>query len=61
MYQKNLAEKKETILASLLQKEVLTDELTQAIHNATTLAELDDIYRPFKDKKNTRATKALAK
>jgi uncharacterized protein len=39
----------------------LTSELEKAIHEATTLSTLDDIYRPFKEKKNTRATKAIAK
>lgn len=60
-YQLKLAEKKEDILRLLTEKEVLTPELEKAIHKADTLSQLDDIYRPFKDKKNTRATKAIAK
>lgn len=59
-YQKNVLEKKSDIIRLLTEKEVLTDELSQAIQKATTLTQLDDIYRPYKDKKNTRATKAIA-
>ena len=60
-YQQKLIAKKADILRILEEKEVLTPELHQAIEKAQTLARLDDIYRPFKDKKNTRATKAIAK
>lgn len=60
-YQQKLAQKKLDILRILEEKEVLTPELTKAINEAQTLSTLDDIYRPFKDKKNTRATKAIAK
>ena len=60
-YQQKLLEKKEDILRLLEDKEVLTAELRQEIEKAQTLAKLDDIYRPYKDKKNTRATKAIAR
>jgi uncharacterized protein len=60
-YQQKLAQKKLDILRLLEEKEVLTPELSEAINAAQTLSTLDDIYRPFKDKKNTRATKAIAK
>lgn len=60
-YQKNLEERKADILRLMLEKEVLTPELEKAIKAAETLSELEDIYRPFKEKKNTRATKAIAK
>ena len=39
----------------------MTDELTIAIASAETLAEVEDLYRPFKQKKKTRATVAKAK
>jgi len=61
LYQQKLAKRKEEILKLLEEKEVSTTELVAAIHKATTLSELEDIYRPFKDKKNTRATKAIAR
>lgn len=60
-YQQKLLERKVDILRLLEEKEVLTDELRKAIEKAETLSQLEDIYRPFKDKKNTRATKAIAK
>jgi uncharacterized protein len=40
---------------------LLTDELRQQIMEAETLARVEDLYRPFKEKKNTRATIAKAK
>jgi uncharacterized protein len=40
---------------------LLTEALKKAITTAQTLSQLEDIYRPYKDKKNTRATKAIAK
>gem|GEM_PF-4820136 len=61
LYQQKLLERKEEILRLMTEKEVLTPELEKAVEAATTLSQLDDIYRPFKDKKNTRATKAIAK
>jgi len=60
-YQKKLADKKADLLRILAEKEVLTPELETAIAKAETLSQLEDIYRPYKDKKNTRATKAIAK
>ncbi len=60
-YQKNLEERRADILRLMAEKEVLTPELEKALQEAQTLAALEDIYRPFKEKKNTRATKAIAK
>ena len=60
-YQKSLAERKEDIIRLLKEKGVRTEDLDKAVRDADTLARLEDIYRPFKDKKNTRATKAIAK
>lgn len=61
LYQQKLLERKADILRILEEKEVLTPELIKQVNAATTLSALEDIYRPFKDKKNTRATKAIAK
>ena len=60
-YLKNLEERRADILRLMKEKEVLTPELEKAIIAVQTLATLEDIYRPFKEKKNTRATKAIAK
>ncbi len=60
-YQQKLIERKDDILRLMTEKDVLTDELRAAIQDAQTLSALEDIYRPYKDKKNTRATKAIAK
>ncbi|MCS6982673.1 MAG: RNA-binding transcriptional accessory protein [Candidatus Absconditabacterales bacterium] len=61
VYQKNLEEKKADIIRILTEKGLLTSSIELAISQATTLATLNDIYRPFKEKKHTRATKALEK
>jgi protein Tex len=52
---KDLDARRETILKSLKEQEKLTDELETAINHATTIAELEDIYLPFKPKRKTRA------
>lgn len=52
--------KKENIKKKILEKELLTDDITIKINNALTLSELEDIYMPFKEKKETKATKAIA-
>jgi uncharacterized protein len=56
---KRLVERKEEILKLLKEREVLTIELGTAINDASTMTVLEDIYRPFKEKKNTRALKAI--
>ncbi|HMJ68343.1 MAG TPA: Tex family protein [Cyclobacteriaceae bacterium] len=56
-----LAERKDAILKSIEKQEKLTPELTKAIEAATTLAELEDIYLPYKPKRKTRATAAREK
>jgi uncharacterized protein len=56
-----LAERKDAILKSIEKQEKLTPELAKSIENATTLAELEDIYLPYKPKRKTRATAAREK
>lgn len=60
-YLRNLEKRKEEIIAHITELEKMTDELLRAIENADTLAKLEDIYRPFKQKKRTRATVAKEK
>ena len=60
-YLRNLETRKEEIIKSIDEQGKLTDELTIAIASAETLAEVEDLYRPFKQKKKTRATVAKAK
>ena len=57
-YLRNLEEKKEKVIKRIDELGKLTDELKSQIVNAETLVELEDIYRPYKSKKQTRATKA---
>lgn len=56
-----LAERKDAILKSIEKQEKLTPQLAKAIGEATTLAELEDIYLPYKPKRKTRATAAREK
>ena len=49
------------MLAAIDWQGKLTDELTAAIENAATLAEVEDLYRPYKQKRRTRATVAREK
>lgn len=60
-YLRNLDEQREKIIASITEQGLITDELTLAIENAVTMTELDDIYRPFRPKRKTRASVAKAK
>ena len=60
-YTKNLEARKEDILRLIDEKGLLTPELKQQILEAETLARLEDLYRPFKEKKNTKATISKAK
>mgnify|MGYP004582113303 CR=1 FL=1 len=60
-YLRNLAERKETVKASIAEQEKLTDALAAAIDAARTLAEVEDLYRPYKPKRRTRATVAREK
>ena len=58
-YAKKLHTRKEEILRLIEEKSTLNDALKSAIDKAQTLQRLEDIYRPYKEKKNTRATAAI--
>ena len=60
-YLRNLELRKEEVRNSIENQGKLTEELEKSLNNALTLAEVEDIYRPFKQKKKTRATVAKAK
>jgi len=60
-YTKNLEARKETVIRLIDEKWLLTPELKKEIMDADTLARVEDLYRPFKEKKNTKATIAKAK
>lgn len=60
-YLRNLATRKEEIIKSIEEQGKLTDELKAEIENAKTLAEAEDLYRPYKQKRRTRATVAKEK
>ena len=60
-YLRNLESRKEDVLRIIEEQEKLTPELKLKIKKATTLTEVEDIYRPFKAKKRTRATMAVEK
>ena len=60
-YTKNLEARKEDVIRLINEKGLLTDELKKEIEEAETLAGVEDLYRPFKEKKNTKATIAKAK
>ncbi len=60
-YLRNLETRKEEVIKSIDEQGKLTDEILQGVAIAKTLAEVEDIYRPYKQKKKTRATVAKAK
>ncbi len=60
-YLRNLEARKEEVKKSVEGQGKLTPELTEAIDNAVTLAEVEDLYRPYKQKRRTRATVAKEK
>ena len=60
-YLRNLEEKKESILASIDEQGLLTDELKSQINAAMTMVVLEDLYRPYRPKRRTRATIAKEK
>lgn len=55
-YLRNLEDRKATVLASIEEQDKLTPELEQAIREATTLQQVEDLYRPYRPKRRTRAT-----
>ena len=60
-YLRGLQERRETVLSSIEAQGKLTPELAEAVRRAKTLAELEDLYRPYKQKRRTRATVAKEK
>ena len=60
-YLRGLQDRRETILSSIEEQGKLTEELAASLHQARTLAELEDLYRPYKQKRRTRATVAREK
>ena len=61
VYLRNLEEKRESVKNSIIEQEKMTDEIAKALDNAKTVTEIDDIYRPFRPKRRTRATIAVEK
>ncbi len=59
MYEVNLLNRKEDVIRLIDEKGLLTEELKLQIMNATKLVEVEDLYRPFKEKKKTKATEAI--
>lgn len=61
IYLRNLEEKKEQVINSIQEQDKMTDEILYNINKAETITEIDDIYRPFRPKRRTRATIAKEK
>lgn len=60
LYQENLLKRKEDVIRLIDEKGLLTDELKEKIMSASKLVEVEDLYRPYKEKKKTKATDAIA-
>ena len=58
-YQNNLLKRKEDVIRLIDEKGLLTDELKNSIMNCSKLVEVEDLYRPYKEKKKTKATEAI--
>ena len=59
-YECDLKERKDAVIRLIDEKGMLTDELKKQILDAKKLIEVEDLYRPFKEKKKTKATEAIA-
>ncbi len=59
-YQENLLKRKEDVIRLIDEKGLLTDELKASIMKCEKLVEVEDLYRPYKEKKKTKATEAIA-
>ena len=59
-YQINLLKRKEDVIRLIEEKDMMTEDLKQKILNCTKLVEIEDLYRPYKEKKKTKATTAIA-
>jgi len=60
-YLRNLEQRKEEVIKSITEQEKMTDEIMEMLSRAKTLSEVEDIYRPFKPKRKTRASVAKEK
>ncbi len=60
-YLRNLEKRKEDVKSAIEEQGKLTEEIAESLFKAETLTEVEDIYRPYKQKKKTRATVAIAK
>ena len=60
-YLRNLEKRKEEVTNLITEQGNMTDEIQEALNKASTLTEIEDIYRPFKPKRKTRASVAIAK
>ena len=60
-YLRNLEKRKEEVASSITEQGKMTDEISRALEAATALTEVEDIYRPYKQKRKTRASVAIAK
>ncbi|MBE7078249.1 MAG: RNA-binding transcriptional accessory protein [Clostridiales bacterium] len=60
-YLRNLEKRKEEVKNAITEQGKMTEEITLALEKATTLTEVEDIYRPYKQKRKTRASVAIAK
>ena len=60
-YLRNLEQRKEEVIKSITEQEKMTDEILEMLSRAKTLSEVEDIYRPFKPKRKTRASVAKEK
>ncbi|MFA5604013.1 MAG: Tex family protein [Bacilli bacterium] len=58
-YQVNLLKRKEDVIRLIEEKDLMTEELKKEIMKAIKLVEVEDLYRPFKEKKKTKATEAI--
>lgn len=59
LYQENLLKRKEDVIRLIDEKGLLTEELQNSIMNCSKLVEVEDLYRPYKEKKKTKATEAI--
>ena len=60
-YLRNLEKRKEEVRSSITEQGKMTPEIESALLSANTLTEVEDVYRPFKQKRKTRASVAIAK
>ena len=59
-YQVNLMKRKEDVIRLIEEKDLMTEDLRQKILSCTKLVEVEDLYRPYKEKKKTKASAAIA-